>query len=62
MLDGYKTYIAAIAAVLIAVGYALESWIAGEPININVLVNALIALALVFLRKGITAEIKKATD
>jgi hypothetical protein len=53
MLDGKKTYIAAIGAVLIALGYFLTNWVDNGVIEPQALVSALIALALLFLRKGI---------
>jgi Flp pilus assembly pilin Flp len=53
MMDGLKTYMVAIAAVLIAVGAAIQQYYAGESIDIQYLIEALIALAMIFLRKGI---------
>jgi len=53
MLEGYKTYIAGVGAVLIAVGTNVMQWCNNEPINIELTVGALTALALIFLRKGI---------
>jgi uncharacterized protein YraI len=53
MLEGYKTYIAAGAAVGIAVCTNIIEWCNGQPINIEVTIGALTALALIFLRKGV---------
>ena len=53
MLEGKKTYIAAGAAVGIAVLTNLIEWCNGQPINIEVTIGALTALALIFLRKGV---------
>ncbi len=53
MLNGYKTYLAAVAAVLIALGYAIQNWLDTGNIEIQAVVSALIALALIFLRQGI---------
>ncbi len=56
MLDGYKTYLAAVAAVLIALGYAIKLYVETGQIEIQVLISACIALALLFLRQGIKKE------
>lgn len=53
MLNGYKTYIAAIAAFLIALGAAMQAYVNGQPIDYQLLVSAFIALAMIFLRKGV---------
>jgi hypothetical protein len=53
MLDGYKTYIAALAAFIVALGAALTQYTTNGLIDINAVVTAFIALALVFLRQGI---------
>lgn len=53
MLDGYKTYIAAIAAFLTALGFFLERWVAEGVIEPTALITAFMALALLFLRQSI---------
>jgi hypothetical protein len=53
MLDGYKTYLAALAAFMIALGLAIQAYVAGNTIEWNAVVQAFIALALIFLRKGV---------
>jgi hypothetical protein len=53
MLEGYKTYIAAGAAVGIAICTNIEQWATGQPINIELTIGALTALAIIFLRKGV---------
>jgi len=53
MLDGYKTYMVALGAFLIALGVTLTAYGNGAPIDWHLLVEALIALAMIFLRKGI---------
>lgn len=53
MLSGLKTYMVALAAVLIAVGAAIQQYYAGDVVDIQYLIEALIALAMIFLRKGI---------
>lgn len=53
VLDGYKTYLAAIAAVLIAVGAAIQQFTMGQKIEYQLVVEAVIALAMIFLRSGI---------
>jgi hypothetical protein len=57
MLSGWKTYMVALAAVLIAVGAAIQQYYAGDAVDIQYVIEALIALAMIFLRQGI----KKAT-
>ena len=52
MLNGYKTYLAAAAAVLIAAGVTINAYLNGEPLKAEVLISAIIALAILFLRKG----------
>jgi hypothetical protein len=53
MLNGYKTYLAAIAAILIALGVGIQEYGNGSPIEFNLIIEALIALAMIFLRQGI---------
>jgi hypothetical protein len=53
MLNGYKTYLAAAAAVLIAAGVTINAYVNGEPLKVEILISAIIALAILFLRKGI---------
>ena len=59
MFEGKKTYLVAISAVLIAVGNALNEYATGQKVDIQIVVRALIALALIFLRKGLQTEIDK---
>jgi len=59
ILEGWKTYLTALAAVLIALGFAIQNYYSGLPVDITVLIDALIALALIFLRKGISESTKK---
>ena len=56
MLDGYKTYIAAIAAFLTALAYFLTQWVNNGVIEPTALITAFIALAIAFLRQGIKKE------
>jgi len=56
MLEGYKTYIAALAAFGIAACTVLLQWTNSEPMDIELIISALVALAMIFLRKGITQE------
>lgn len=51
-LDGYKTYLMAIAAFLIALGHTIQNYYNGAPLDIDVLIEVFIALALLFLRKS----------
>ena len=52
LLDGYKTYLMAIAAFMIAAGTTIVNYYNGTPLEIDVLIEAFIALALLFLRKS----------
>ena len=58
-LGGYKTYLMALAAFMIAAGAAIQNYYTGEIVNYQLVIDALIALAMVFLRKGITDATKK---
>jgi len=53
MLDGYKTYIAAVAAFLTALGYFLNKWVNEGVIAPEAVILAFIALAQLFLRQSI---------
>jgi hypothetical protein len=56
MLSGMKTYMVALAAVMIAVGAAIQQYYSGGVIDIQYIIEALIALAMIFLRKGIKTD------
>ena len=56
MLNGYKTYLAAFAAFIIALGYAIQEYLNTGNIEVTAVISALIALALLFLRQGIKRE------
>jgi len=56
MLNGYKTYLAATAALLIAVGVAIQQYLNVQVIDYAAVISAFIALALIFLRTGIEKE------
>jgi hypothetical protein len=56
MLDGYKTYLAAFAAFLTALGLFLSKYLNEGVIDPTALITAFIALALLFLRQGIKKE------
>jgi len=58
-LSGYKTYLTALAALLTAIAACINQYTAGEPVNIELVITALIALTMIFLRKGISTETKK---
>lgn len=53
MLNGYKTYLAAAAAVLIASGVTINAYVNGQQLQIEPLISACVALAILFLRKGL---------
>jgi len=59
MLDGYKTYLTAIAAFLIALGYFINKWVVEGVIAPEALIMAFIALAQLFLRQSLKKELKK---
>lgn len=52
MLEGYKTYIAAIAAFIASLAAILIEWTKGNQLDFTAIITAFIALALLFLRKG----------
>jgi hypothetical protein len=52
-LDGKKTYIAALCAFIVVLAQAIENAMNGVPMNYQILFEAMIALAMIFLRKGI---------
>ena len=56
MLNGYKTYLAAFAAFIIALGYAIQEYLNTGNIEVTAVISALIVLALLFLRQGIKRE------
>lgn len=61
MLNGYKTYIAAMAAFILALGAAMQAYVNGQMIDWNMIISAFIALAMIFLRKGISETTAAAT-
>jgi len=52
-LDGKKTYIVSTLAFAIVLAQAVIDVLDGRQIDLNLLFQAMIALALLFLRKGI---------
>ena len=56
LLDGYKTYMMAIAAFMVAAGVAIQAYYNGQIVNWQLVIDALIALAMVFLRQGIKKQ------
>jgi hypothetical protein len=52
-LDGKKTYIVSALAFFIVLAQAAIDVLNGKQIDLNLLFQAMIALALLFLRKGI---------
>lgn len=53
LLEGKKTYIAAIAAFLIALGASLNGYLSTGEIEFSAVISAFLALALLFLRQSI---------
>lgn len=57
MLEGKKTYITGIFAILYAVGYAGYSYTTGDTINTDFVIQMLtIAFSAIFIRSGVTHE------
>ena len=56
MLEGKKTYIVAIIAFLVALGYTAQGYLTDGDLRLEGLSTAFIALALLFLRQGIKKE------
>jgi hypothetical protein len=53
MLDGYKTYIMAIIAFIIALCYTIQGYMNNGELHLDALATAFIALALLFLRQSL---------
>jgi Mg2+ and Co2+ transporter CorA len=53
MLEGYRTYLAAIAALASAIAILINNYLNGGNIDLNPAVGAFTALALVFLRSAV---------
>ena len=53
-LNGKKTYIAALCAFGIVLLQAIVQWANGDTVELQRLFDAFIALAMIFLRKGVT--------
>lgn len=53
MLNGYKTYLAAVAALLVAIGYCIQEYVSTGNIKVEAVIYSFIALAILFLRRGI---------
>lgn len=56
MLNGYKTYLAAIAALLTAVGAFIVEYLTSGVIDATAVISAFIALTLLFLRKSLKTK------
>jgi hypothetical protein len=53
-LDGKKTYIVSTLAFLIVLAQAIIDTLNGQQVNLQLLFEAMIALAMVFLRQGVS--------
>lgn len=62
MLDGYKTYLVAFLAFVIAACTVAIQYCNGEPMNVELLISALVALAMIFLRQGVKGAINENCD
>jgi len=62
MLNGYKTYLAGLAAFLTAVAAAINQYLETGAVDYQPVVLSLVALAIIFLRRGTKPEKIKVTD
>lgn len=53
-LNGKKTYIMALCAFGIVLLQAIMQWCNGDNVDLQLLFEAFIALAMIFLRKGVS--------
>jgi len=58
MLNGYKTYLTAFLAFVIAFCTVATQYLNGQTLDIELVITALVALAMIFLRQGIKKEVK----
>lgn len=58
MIDGYKTYLAGLAAFLTALAVAINSYLESGIVNYEPVILSLIALAVIFLRQGVKQKVK----
>ena len=56
MLEGKKTYIVAIMAFIVAICYTIQGYLTDGDLRLEGLSTAFIALALLFLRQGISKQ------
>ncbi len=56
MLNGWKTYLAALAALLTALGATITQYLSNGTVDYTAVITAFIALALIFLRQGIKQD------
>jgi hypothetical protein len=61
-LDGKKTYIVATLGFSIVVAQAVIDWMNGKQPDLTLLFDATIALAMIFLRKGVSSIQTKVTN
>lgn len=58
MLDGYKMMLTALLAFIIALCTVITQYINGQTVDVEILITALVALAMIFLRSGIKKDLK----
>lgn len=59
MIDGYKTYLAGLAAFLTALAVAINAYLENGIVDYEPVILSLIALAVIFLRQGVKQKVKK---
>ena len=59
MLNGYKTYLAGLAAFLTSCAVAINNYLSTGAVNYEPVILSLVALAIIFLRHGIAQETVK---
>lgn len=57
MLDGYKMMLTALLAFIIALCTVITQYINGQTVDVEILITALVALAMIFLRSGIKKDL-----
>lgn len=59
MLKGYKTYLVCLSAFLVALAQVISQYANGETVEFQFVIDSLLAIALLFLRKGIKTDTQK---
>ena len=56
MLNGYKTYLAGLSAFLTSCAVAINDYLSTGAVNYEPVILSLVALAIIFLRHGVSQE------